>query len=51
MAIFLRESDVKELASMRTAIEAVEQAFKLQGEHQVEIAPGGDAVWIAECST
>jgi alanine dehydrogenase len=38
MAIFLRETDVEELASMNTAIEAVEQAFKLQGELKAETA-------------
>jgi alanine dehydrogenase len=38
MAIFLRESDVEELASMNMAIEAVEQAFKLQGELKAETA-------------
>jgi ornithine cyclodeaminase/alanine dehydrogenase-like protein (mu-crystallin family) len=39
MAILLRESDVEKLANMNMAIEAVEQAFKLQGEHDVDIAP------------
>jgi alanine dehydrogenase len=39
MAIFLLESDVKELTSMKTAIEAVEQAFKLQGEEKVSLNP------------
>jgi alanine dehydrogenase len=39
MAIYLKESDVEELASMDMAIEAVEQAFKLQGEQKADIAP------------
>jgi alanine dehydrogenase len=39
MAILLRESDVEELASMNMAIEAIEQAFKLQGEQKAETAP------------
>jgi alanine dehydrogenase len=39
MAIFLRESDVEELVTMDMAVEAVEQAFKLQGELKAEIAP------------
>jgi ornithine cyclodeaminase/alanine dehydrogenase-like protein (mu-crystallin family) len=39
MAILLRESDVQQLASMSMAIEAVEQAFRLQGEQKVDIAP------------
>ncbi len=39
MAILLRESDVEKLASMNMAIEAVEQAFRLQGEQNVDIAP------------
>ena len=39
MAIFLRESDVEKLASMSMAIEAVERAFKLQGELNSDIAP------------
>jgi alanine dehydrogenase len=36
MAILLRESDVEQLASMGMAIEAVEEAFKLQGEKTAE---------------
>jgi ornithine cyclodeaminase/alanine dehydrogenase-like protein (mu-crystallin family) len=39
MAILLRESDVEKLASMSMAIEAVEQAFRLQGEQKVDTAP------------
>jgi len=39
MAILLRESDVEELASINMAIEAVEEAFKLQGEQKADIAP------------
>ncbi len=39
MAIFLRESDVETLATVNMAIEAVEQAFRLQGEQSVDNAP------------
>lgn len=39
MAIFLRESDVEKLATLSMAIEAVEQAFRLQGEQKADIAP------------
>jgi alanine dehydrogenase len=39
MAIFLRESDVKKLADMKMALEAVEQAFRLQGEQKTENVP------------
>ncbi len=39
MAIFLRESDVEKLANLDMAIEAVEQAFRLQGEQSVDNAP------------
>jgi alanine dehydrogenase len=39
MAILLRESDVEELASINMAIEAMEQAFKLQGGQKADIAP------------
>jgi alanine dehydrogenase len=39
MAILLKESDVEKLADVNLAIEAVEQAFKLQGEQNVDIAP------------
>ena len=39
MAIFLRESDVENLATMKMSLEAVEQAFKLQGEQKAENVP------------
>jgi alanine dehydrogenase len=39
MAIFLRESDVEKLASMNLALEAVEEAFRLQGEQKADNAP------------
>jgi alanine dehydrogenase len=39
MAIFLRESDVEKIATMSMAIDAVEQAFKLQGEQKADLAP------------
>jgi alanine dehydrogenase len=39
MAILLRESDVERLATIEMAIEAVEQAFRLQGEQKAENAP------------
>ena len=39
MAILLRESDVEKLATMDMAIEAVEQAFRLQGEQKADTAP------------
>jgi alanine dehydrogenase len=39
MAIFLRESDVEKLATMHMAIEAVEEAFRLQGELKSDTAP------------
>lgn len=39
MAILLRESDVEKLATMKMAIEVVEQAFRLQGEQKAETAP------------
>ncbi len=39
MAILLRESDVEKLATMNMAIEAVEQAFRLQGEQNADTAP------------
>jgi len=41
MAIFLRESDVEKLASMKMALDAVEQAFRLQGEQKADNAPRG----------
>ncbi len=39
MAILLRESDVSKLATMEMAIEAVEQAFRLQGEQKADTSP------------
>ncbi len=39
MAILLRESDVKKLTTMQLALEAVEEAFRLQGENKVYNAP------------
>jgi alanine dehydrogenase len=39
MAILLRESDVAKLATIDMAIEAVEQAFRLQGEQKADTAP------------
>ncbi len=39
MAILLRESDVERLANMGMAIEAVEQAFRLQAEKNADNAP------------
>jgi alanine dehydrogenase len=39
MTILLRESDVEKLATMSMAIEAVEQAFRFQGEQKADIAP------------
>jgi ornithine cyclodeaminase/alanine dehydrogenase-like protein (mu-crystallin family) len=39
MAILLRESDVKKLATMQMALEAVEEAFRLQGENKADNAP------------
>jgi alanine dehydrogenase len=39
MAILLRESDVEKLATMSMAIDAVEQAFKLQGEQKAMNVP------------
>jgi alanine dehydrogenase len=39
MAILLRESEVEKLADMKMAMEAVEQAFKLQGEKKTDNAP------------
>lgn len=38
MAILLRESDIERLATMDTAIDAVEQAFRSQGEQKADIA-------------
>src|ERR1051326_5243476 len=39
MAIFLREDDVAKLVTMNMAVEAVEQAFQLQGEKKGENTP------------
>jgi alanine dehydrogenase len=39
MAILLREADVDKLATMNMAIEAVETAFRLQGEKKADVAP------------
>jgi alanine dehydrogenase len=39
MAILLRESDVEKLATTSMAFEAVEQAFRLQGEAKADNAP------------
>lgn len=39
MAIILRESDIEKLASMQMALDAVEQAFRLQGEGAAQNAP------------
>jgi len=39
MAILLRESDVEALSSMKMAIDAVEQAFMLQGKALSHLAP------------
>ncbi len=38
MAILLRESDVEKLATMKMAIEAVEQAFGFQAERRADVA-------------
>ncbi len=39
MAILLRESDVEKLADMNVALDAVEQAFRLQGQKEADNAP------------
>lgn len=39
MAIFLRESDVESLATIKMALEAVESAFRMQGEQKCDNAP------------
>jgi len=39
MAILLKEADVEKLVTMDTAIETIEQAFKLQGEHKADNSP------------
>jgi alanine dehydrogenase len=39
MAILLREADVEHLVTMKMALEAVEQCFRLQGENRTDNAP------------
>jgi alanine dehydrogenase len=39
MAILLRESDVEKVADMKTALHAVEDAFRLQGRKEADNAP------------
>jgi alanine dehydrogenase len=39
MAILLKESDVEKLADVNLAVEAIEQAVKLQGEQNADVAP------------
>ncbi len=39
MAILLRESDVEKLAGMKMALDAVEEAFRLQGQKEADNAP------------
>lgn len=39
MAILLREADVEKLVTMKMALEAVEQAFRIQGENRTDNAP------------
>jgi alanine dehydrogenase len=39
MAILLREADVEKLVTTKMALEAVEQAFRLQGESRTDNAP------------
>ena len=39
MAILIRESDVEKLANIQMALEAVEEAFRLQGEKKTDNAP------------
>ena len=39
MAILLRESDVSKLATMQMALDAVEEAFRLQGTKEADNAP------------
>ncbi len=39
MAMFLKEADVEKLVTMKMALEAIEQAFRLQGEGRTDIAP------------
>jgi alanine dehydrogenase len=39
MAILLKEADVEKLITMDMAIETIEEAFRLQGEHKVQNSP------------
>jgi alanine dehydrogenase len=39
MAILLRESEIEKVATMEMALEAVEEAFRLQGENKADNAP------------
>lgn len=39
MAIFLKQTHIEDLASMEMALEAVEEAFRLQGEEKADNAP------------
>ena len=39
MAIFLKQTHIENLASMEMALEAVEEAFRLQGEEKADNAP------------
>jgi alanine dehydrogenase len=39
MTILLKEADVEKMVTMDTAIEVIEQAFKLQGEYKVDNPP------------
>ncbi len=39
MPIFLKEADVEKLVTMKMALEAMEQAFRLQGEGRTDNAP------------
>lgn len=39
MATFLKEADVEKLVTMKMALEAIEQAFRLQGEGRTDNAP------------
>lgn len=39
MAILLRESDVEKLATPNMSVEAIEQAFRMQGQQHADVAP------------
>ncbi len=39
MAILLRETDVEKLVTMKMAVDAIEQAFRIQGEGRTDNAP------------